>query len=666
MGAGGGIGIVGRAFGGVAARTGATLTGESISSVAARHPSASGSIGGGIADRSLSNYMPHLSGKHLSGTQIAGGQISTTAVGSNGKEASVQMYNAAMYDRPDTPHSVVKASDGSEWYQTATGAGMSGFYSPASTFTGDVSESAQVAESFPDAAEGTMLRTVDDGVMEATNPDGSNSMWYNSALYQEPDAPHDTIESSDGVSWYAMQPNAGTPNFDTGDGYSDTSSMSEATVIPDGAHGVPFDSSAHDAADFNESSTLPGGSGTAVSEETGGVMVDGSIPDGTVINDTSTLPGGSAHAVDSSGMSGGEMVDGISSEGSVINDTTTLPGGSVNNVDSISGSDAASSITVDSGVHDSTEMRDSTTLPGGSERAFNPFSSPDSPKSMHDSDAAHETTTLPGGSSPAVVSDGSSSIAVGGVAPEVPSMSDSVTIPGSTPADVKTGSESIHADSGGISISGDGKTVADLRETSTISSGTGSVHKESGHVSVDKTTDSAGVTERGLGDYKESTAPPYAASTLSGGGAPVGSHPSAERRTHDPVAAAEYNQAQFRQFMPGYAQQTSSINASRKDEGVIEVRHADGTGTAFYDKSQYKMPRGEHQLYEDNKGGKWYAVQGTPTVERRPVYENGKPVYDGTEMKTVNVEGMKYKTIPEKFNEPKKRDVREQKPPRKK
>ena len=81
MGAGGGIGFVGRAFGGIAARNGATLTGESISSVASRTPNVSGSIGGEIADRSLGNYMPQLNGYQLSGTQITGGQISTTAIG---------------------------------------------------------------------------------------------------------------------------------------------------------------------------------------------------------------------------------------------------------------------------------------------------------------------------------------------------------------------------------------------------------------------------------------------------------------------------------------------------------------------------------------------------------------------------------------------------------
>lgn len=117
MGAGGGVGFVGRAFGGMAARNGATLTGESIASVAGRQPGVSGSIGGEIADRSLGNYMPQLGGYQLQGTSITGGQISTTAVGANGQSSEVAMYSTAQYERPSGPHSVVTASDGSQWYQ---------------------------------------------------------------------------------------------------------------------------------------------------------------------------------------------------------------------------------------------------------------------------------------------------------------------------------------------------------------------------------------------------------------------------------------------------------------------------------------------------------------------------------------------------------------------
>ena len=90
MGMGGGVGFVGRVFGGVAARNGAMLTGESISSVAARPAEAAGTIASDIADRSLGNYMPQLAGHTLKGTQISGGHISTTATGTDGKVSSVE------------------------------------------------------------------------------------------------------------------------------------------------------------------------------------------------------------------------------------------------------------------------------------------------------------------------------------------------------------------------------------------------------------------------------------------------------------------------------------------------------------------------------------------------------------------------------------------------
>lgn len=56
-------------------------------------------------------------------------------------------------------------------------------------FTGDVSEAAQVAEAFPSAPDGTLLRQVDEGTLEASYPDGGNSLWYNSAYFQEPVRP---------------------------------------------------------------------------------------------------------------------------------------------------------------------------------------------------------------------------------------------------------------------------------------------------------------------------------------------------------------------------------------------------------------------------------------------------------------------------------------------
>ena len=346
MGAGGSVGFVGRAFGGMAARNGAALTGESIASVAARTPNVSGSIGGEIADRSLGNYMPHLQGQQLKDTQITGGQISTTAVGADGKATSVEMFNASQFEKPEAPHAVVTASDGSQWYQMASGAGAGAFYD-APAFAGSPGEAAQVAAAFPDAADGTTLRTVGEGVLEASTGDG-NTMWYNSAYYDEPDAPHTVMQSANGVDWYAMQEHAQAPAFETGE------------------------------------------------------------------------------------------------------------------------------------------------------------------------------------------------------------------------------------------------------------------------------------------------------------------------------AALAYNQAQFQQFMPGYEQQVASVDGSSRADGHFEVRHRDGSGTMFFDTAQYAAPRGDYQVYEDARGSQWYAVRGEAAVERKPVYENGKPVYDGDSVRTVSVETVRYTNTPSRFGEPKPRSNTEIKPPKRK
>lgn len=346
MGAGGSVGFVGRAFGGMAARNGATLTGESIASVAARTPNVSGSIGGEIADRSLAGYMPHMQGQQLKDTQITGGQISTTAIGADGKATSVEMWSASQFEKPDAPHAVVTASDGSQWYQMASGAGAGAFYD-APAFAGSPGEAAQVAAAFPDAADGTMLRTVGEGVLEAGTADG-NTMWYNSAYYDEPDAPHTVMQSANGVDWYAMQEHAQAPAFETGE------------------------------------------------------------------------------------------------------------------------------------------------------------------------------------------------------------------------------------------------------------------------------------------------------------------------------AALAYNQAQFQQFMPGYEQKVASVDGSGRADGHFEVRHGDGSGTMFFDTAQYAAPRGDYQVYEDVRGSQWYAVRGEAAVERKPVYENGKPVYDGDSVRTVSVETVRYKNTPSRFGEPKPRSNTEIKPPKRK
>lgn len=330
MGASGSAGFVARAFGGMAARNGATLSSESIASVAARPGNVSGTIAGEIADRSTANYMPQLQGYSLSCTEITGGRISTVATGADGKTSEVEMFSASQFERPSVPYSTVTAKDGSQWYQTAAGDGAGSFYTPAAFAgmgVGETLSQDQVSAAFGDSvAEGTTLRTVghpEEGVLETSHPDYGASMWYNSAMYQEPDAPHDTIQSMDGVGWYAMQPHNDVPQFE----------------------------------------------------------------------------------------------------------------------------------------------------------------------------------------------------------------------------------------------------------------------------------------------------------------------PPTEE-------AKAYNQAQFRSFMPGYETQPAYVDTSRARDGVIDVRHEDGSAMRFYDHTQFQSPRGDYTVYEDKRGGQWYAIPGTPVVERRPVYEGGKPVYDGDQVKTTQVEAI--------------------------
>ena len=356
MGAGGSAGFVARAFGGMAARNGATLSSESIASVAARPGNVSGTIAGEIADRSTANYMPQLQGYSLSCTEITGGRISTVATGADGKTSEVEMFNASQFERPSMPHSTVTAKDGSQWYQTATGDGAGIFYTPAAFAgmgVGDTLSQDQVTAAFGDSvADGTTLRTVghpEEGVLEASHPDYGTSMWYNSAMYQEPDAPHDTIQSMDGVGWYAMQPHNDVPQFE----------------------------------------------------------------------------------------------------------------------------------------------------------------------------------------------------------------------------------------------------------------------------------------------------------------------PPTEE-------AKAYNQAQFRSFMPGYETQPAYVDTSRAMDGVIDVRHEDGSAMRFYDHTQFQAPRGDYTVYEDKRGGQWYAIPGTPVVERRPVYEGGKPVYDGDQVKTTQVEAIRDKSTLTRYADPQPRDMSEKKPPKRK
>ena len=379
MGLGGSVGFVGRAFGGIAARNGAVLTGESISSVASRPESVSGAIAGDIADRSLQNFMPQLSNYSLAGTQITGGHIHTTATSqafqeaaeqegspvpnpavgtANGEEGAavqadqptgpsqIDYYSASQYEAPEGPYSVVTAADGSTWYQVATGEGSAAFYD-VPEFSGSALEESQVRETFPSVEEGTSLRTVEQGVLEATGENGS-ALWYNSAFYEEPDAPHSVVQAANGVDWYQMEPPAQAPDFETGE------------------------------------------------------------------------------------------------------------------------------------------------------------------------------------------------------------------------------------------------------------------------------------------------------------------------------QALAYNRASFQNFMPGFDQQVTTVDGSHGEKGHFEVRHTDGSGTQFFDTTRYAAPRGDYKVYEDAKGQQWYAIHGEPAVERKPVYLEGKAVYEEGKLKTTNVETVRYKTTPTLYQKPQRRPEKPPKPPRKK
>lgn len=366
MGLSGSVGFVGRAFGGIAARNGAVLTGESISSVASRPEAVSGAIAGDIADRSLQNFMPQLSNYSLAGTQITGGHIHTTATGmafqeaasSAGEEGStaqtaqptgpsqIDYYSASQYEAPEGPYSVVTAADGSAWYQVAIGEGSTAFYD-VPEFSGSAMEETQVRETFPSVEEGTSLRTVERGVLEATGENGS-ALWYNSAFYEEPEAPHGVVQAANWVDWYQMEPPAQAPDFETGE------------------------------------------------------------------------------------------------------------------------------------------------------------------------------------------------------------------------------------------------------------------------------------------------------------------------------QALAYNRASFQNFMPGFEQQVTTVDGSHREEGRFEVRHTDGSGTRFFDTTRYAAPRGDYKVYEGAKGQQWYAIHGEPAVERKPVYLDGKAVYEDGKLKTTNVETVRYKSTPTLYQKPQHRPEKPPKPPRKK
>ena len=247
--------------------------------------------------------------------------------GSDGKQSSVELFNSAQYDKPETPHTVVNAADGSQWYQVASGEGMGAFYAPPA-FTGDQSEAAQVSEAFPSAPAGTLLRQSGEGTLEASYPDGSNATWYSSAHYQEPDAPHETIQGANGLDWYAMTPHAATPQFDTGteselsiDPGADVGANGNISGAPVGSNGpeipvespsssIPGGPASNASADSPAVSTVdwPSGiSGGGIGEMPSGVPYEGGASGIPVSGAGASIPSGDTHMPDPPSFSGGRV-----------------------------------------------------------------------------------------------------------------------------------------------------------------------------------------------------------------------------------------------------------------------------------------------------------------------------------------------------------------------
>ena len=53
-------------------------------------------------------------------------------------------------------------------------------------------------------------------------------------------------------------------------------------------------------------------------------------------------------------------------------------------------------------------------------------------------------------------------------------------------------------------------------------------------------------------------------------------------------------------------------------------------------------------------------------MERKPVYENGKPVYDGDKLRTTQVATVRYRNQPTRYTVPQARPLTEIKSPRRK
>ena len=375
-------------------------------------------------------------------------------------------------------------------------------------------------------------------------------MWYNSAIFEEPDAPHSIMGSANGVDWYTMQPHSEAPGFESG---SVDTSQSGATFTGTSESG------------FGEASVIP------------------SAP------------------VDNPGMDTGSPLSAPSDSYSYVPDTS----------------------------------------------GFAPMPPSDSPSEVSDTalGSASGSVSL---SADEPVFDAGTPISV-----QNSSASD-VEIPFGMPI-TEAEAQSFYANP----MSGSNDSVSHVEDTPAADFAP--VPDSSYHA---ETPEAPAATP--TSDYSSPVSQSDAAFT------PAESTPNTDTAsffTDSEVFSdfsAAYNQALFKNFMPGYEQPITSVDDSGRSDGHFEVRHADGSGTMFFDSTRYSEPRGDFQTLEDSRGGKWYAVSGQPAVERRPVYENGKPVYDGENVKTISVETVRYRNLPAKRSSPAPRRQRDSRTPKKK
>ena len=847
MGFSGGAGFVGRAFGGIAARNGATLNGQSISSVASRAPGASGTIAGDIADRSLSNYMPHMQGFQMKGTQITGGRISTTATTPDGKKANVDMYSASQFEKPDAPHSVVTASDGSQWYQMASGEGRGAFYDApvfggmdAQAAAGGVNADAvnptpgesaagtevpgahtdapgvSAGENIVPGAEGAPQNVgefpgdqthIVPGATEGMQPEGiipggaevpgvqndatgapvsegivpgSDAMPQGVATFPG-DQMYETAGMSEGiVPGGVHMPEAGGEDSVPGmvgqqlDGgqlgvmpSGDPNAIGEQIHVPD-AEGQVLGAAVVAAAGADMAPSELGGDAGDIPHPVGTLHGEGVPVDGMEVPQTGSgfmpefvpnqIPGDNiAGAEEMPSVSGGEHIISASAEGGMEVPQTgsgfvpELAGQPEVN-SGIGGSDVPGFIPGDQSIPAASEGAmeapefgaafvgagsdgNIIAFPGGTGDVATPAGDSVIP------DAANAGTEVPQigaafvsgsevpGEMPAFTGNVAempassefvpggtegvdqmpyqapgfvgSDVSVAGVQPEAGVIPGSSEMPDSHDTSIDApqagagisggfhgadhgagydadsfhegnqyGGHSVHGDdysgySGGFSHGGYAE--APLVAATFPSAQEGTMLRTVGDGVIEASSPDGGNTLWYNSAYYQEPDAPHSVMEAANGVQWYAMQPQAHVPQFESGAeAAQYNQAAFQNFMPGYEGHVAHVDGTHRLDGHFEVRNADGSGTAFYDTARYAAPRGDYQVLEDARGAQWYAIRGEAAVDRKPVYENGQAVYDDGKLRTVSVETVRYKQTPARFAEPQKRGDIDRKPPRRK